>query len=137
MANRPETYKEYANELEFVVAAGGAATEGQGAKFSTTDKTVTNAAAGEASFGVFMHSAAATERVRICTPFVAIVPVRVGTGGTATRGKPAVVGTAGYTDAPTLGGGTTARNVAGVFLQSGVANDFVSMGLTSSTSVSA
>ena len=129
MATRSKMYKQYATELVFVVGAAGVVTQGCGVKFSTTDETVTTAAAGEDTIGVAMTSGAAGERVRVCTPWVAVVPVKVAPGGTAPRGKRAVVASGGFTDAPTLGGGTTARNCAGVFIQSGVAGDDVAMGV--------
>jgi hypothetical protein len=58
----------------------------------------------------------------------AIIPVVVATSLTATRGKLAIGGTgATYSDAPTLGGGTTLRAVKGRFLQSGIAGDKVAL----------
>ena len=54
-----------------------------------------------------------------------IVPVKVGTGG-ATRGQHAVAVSNGFTDI-TPGGGTVAKYTNGVFMQTGVAGDFVGM----------
>lgn len=134
MATRAKVFKQYATEIEFIVAAGGAATAGQGAKFGVDDGTVLNSVVGDTCFGVFMKTAAAGEKTRVCVGFVAIVSVKVGTGGVATRGLISTVGTNGFTNA-VLGGGTVGKNVAGMFLQSGVPGDDVSMGILPYTGV--
>lgn len=112
------------------------ATQGVGAKFGAADDEATNAAAGESTFGVFEKSGVPGDIVGVLTPFVAITKVKVAAGGTATRGSWAEASTAGFTNRA-LGGGTVARNIAGMFLQSGVAGDEVSLGVFSFVGVSA
>ncbi len=128
MATRASVFKQYATEVEFIVATAGAASRGQGVKFGTTDGTVQNSIAGDPVIGIAMEDKVAGQPVRVCLPFVAIVAVKVGAGGTATRGSVAAAGNAGFTNL-TLGGGSTAKAAAGIFLQSGVAGDEVSLGL--------
>ena len=56
----------------------------------------------------------------------AVLPMKVGAAG-VTRGKRVVMGAAGVEDAPATGGGTVASNTIGAALESGVANDYVSI----------
>lgn len=56
----------------------------------------------------------------------AVIPVLVGTGG-ATRGALAVRNATGFTDAATVGGGTTVQYIRGQFTQTGVAGDYVGL----------
>lgn len=52
--------------------------------------------------------------------------LRVKCSATATRGEYAIAGTGGFEN-QTIGGGTTVKYLAGQFLESGVAGDFVEM----------
>lgn len=108
------------------VVAAGAATKGRMAKWSATAQEVDNAGANEKGFGIFLETKAAGAQVQIALlQGSGVIPVLVGTGG-ATEGEFAVGAADGLTN-QTLGGGTTVKYIAGTFLQTGVAGDFVGL----------
>lgn len=114
-----------AKTKSYTVAAGQSAVEGRAMSFAAADEECQLTAAGGAPFGMFLETKAAGEKVQVLIGRGdAITKVKVGTGG-ATRGQYGVVVADGMTNAPTLGGGTVLRNIAGVFTQSGVAGDVV------------
>lgn len=78
----------------------------------------------------------ANDQVEVLLPFNAIEAMLVGTGGT-TAGKKQKVVSDGITDAPANGGGTTDVEIVGIALQSGVAGDYVGVGLFFGSRVSA
>lgn len=102
------------------VKASQAATEGKGVLLNS-DGTVQDVGANGLCVGVFLETQVAGKYASFVIPS-ALVPVKVGTGG-GTVGKTAVAAADGFTDSATLGGGTTARNVIGVFWEGGVAGD--------------
>jgi hypothetical protein len=113
------------------VAAGQSATRGLPAQFAASDAEVQTAGAGsDAVIGIFDHDAAAGEDVLIAL-YGPVIPVRVGTGG-ATRGTKVVRVADGFTNAPAhSSAGATDDAIQGIFMESGVANDFVGMQLVS------
>lgn len=120
----------------FTVAAGQAATEGRAMSFAAADEEVQLTAAGAAvTCGIALETKAAGERVQVLVG-EGIIKVKVGTGG-ATRGLYAVVVADGLTNTATIGGGTVVKNLAGRFLQTGVAGDVVGLLFHPFASVSA
>ncbi len=112
----------------YIVAAGQVVTKGRAVQFAAADDEVQIAdAANDKHIGIAMSSGVAGERVQVELLFAKIVPVIVGTGG-ATRGEWGRLATDGYTD-QTLGGVQTVKYCGGVFLQSGVAGDWVGLGV--------
>lgn len=110
-----------------VVKASSTATTNRIAFLDATTGLVRDAGAGEPGFGVFLNTYAVGAQAQVAyLSGGGVLPVKVGTGG-ATAGKEAVVVADGVTDAPTLGGGTVARNIVGVFRESGVAGDVVGL----------
>lgn len=83
-------------------------------------------AANIAAAGTGQTAANAQIEVMLFWPIIAVM--QVGTGGT-TRGKKQVAVASGITDAPTPGN-TTDQECVGVALQSGVAGDFVGVGVS-------
>ena len=125
MAARSNQNMTNAQTETFRVVTGNVS-RGMLGKFGAADDEVAPAAAGEQGFCVFLEDAvdgAMTTVVLLAG--ACIVPVKVGTGG-ATRGKHAVAVSNGFTDI-TPGGGTVAKYTNGVFMQTGVAGDFVGM----------
>lgn len=120
--------------LTMTVAAGQTATKGYGLKFASADNEVQNCGAGERAIMTALESATAGNRVQVLLHAYAIVPVKVGTGG-ATRGLPAIMAADGYIDRA-LGGGTTSREIAGFFLQTGVVGDEVGLAVAPFSGVS-
>jgi hypothetical protein len=117
--------------LERDIASGQTATEGYLAVHSGSDDELDDAGAGSnLGIGVFEDTVAsgATNRKARVVLFggAGIMKVKVGTGG-ATRGAKAKFAADGFTDAPTLADGDTVTPVWGIFMQSGVAGDFVGM----------
>lgn len=108
------------------VVAAGAATKGRMAKFSATAQQVDNAGANEKGFGIFLETATAGNPVQIALlEGSGIIKVLVGTGG-ATEGEYAVGAADGLTN-QTLGGGANVKYIAGTFMQTGVAGDYVGL----------
>ena len=120
--------------MTMTVAAGQTVTEGYGVKFASADNEVQNAGAGERALMTALESGTAGNRVQVLVHAVAIVPVKVGTGG-ATRGLPATMAADGFIDRA-LGGGTTAREISGFFMQTGVVGDKVGLAVAPFVSVS-
>ncbi len=126
MAARSHRNHEHLLVITRTVVAAGAATKGRMAKFGATEQQVTNAGANEKGFGIFLESAVAGADVQIALlQGAGIIEVLVGTGG-ATEGEFAVGAADGLTN-QTLGGGNTVKYIAGTFLQTGVAGDYVGL----------
>jgi hypothetical protein len=119
-------HEEMENALIRTFTVGTAVTKGKLVKFAGDD-TVTDASAGELGMGIAMEtSSTAGARVQVALlSGASIVKVLVGTGG-ATRGKFATAVANGLTDI-TPGGGTVAKYIAGLFLQTGAAGEYVGM----------
>lgn len=97
-------------------------------KYGAADDEVTVCAAGEQGFCVFLEDAAiGAYTTVVMLAGACIVPVKVAAAGAATRGSYAIASTGGAFNNQTIGGGSVARHIAGVFLESGVAGDFVGM----------
>jgi len=126
MATRAHNQQDNALIRTYTVATA-AAVKGTPCKFGASDDTMTSAAAGEQAHGIYLDDGAIGAVVRVAMlAGASIIPVKVGTAGTATRGGYAEVGTAGFTNR-TIGGGSVARHISGIFTQSGVAGDFVGL----------
>lgn len=123
MAVRPIDFQSKALVKGYTVQAAGAATKGCGAIIGTAPEDALNAGANGKVFGIFLDTAAAAARVDVALS--GVVPVLVGTGG-ATQGEFAIATADGFTN-QTLGGGTTVKHIAGKFLQTGVAGDYVGL----------
>lgn len=118
---------------------GTACTRGKGVKITGDEPmTMTDCSAGESPDAVALETQATSGKPCqvVMLSGACIIKVLVGTGN-ATRGKYAKVVGDGFADAGTLGGGTTAQEVAGKFVQSGVAGDYVGMQPAPFTSVKA
>lgn len=109
----------------FTVASGQTVTEGFRVKFASADGECQNCGAGEDGFGIAQASGTAGQKVSIVLEGSAVVKVKVGTGG-ATRGAYSIPVANGYAD-QAIADGTTPRRLAGKFMQTGVAGDFVGM----------
>ncbi len=118
----------------FTVAAGQIVTEGFRVKFASADGEVQNCGAGEDGIGVAQSSATAGQKVTVVLEGVAVVKVKVGTGG-ASRGAYALPVANGFAD-QAIADGTTPRRLAGKFMQTGVAGDSVGMLIGISTPMS-
>jgi len=126
MATRTHRFLQNACIRTFKVETSGDVTLGRPVKFGNADDEVENASTNEKSIGTaYLSETTDGARVQVVMHGHSIVPVLVGTGG-ATRGEYAIATTDGYTN-QTLGGGTTVKYIAGQFLQSGVAGDYVGM----------
>lgn len=127
MAVRPHERLETALIMTFADPSQPALTKGTEVKFDTSDTLlVATSGSDPLAIGVVVQANAATRPASIALYGHAVMPVTVGSGG-ATRGKMAVRVSDGYTDAATVGGGTTVQYVRGQFLQSGVVGDTVGM----------
>lgn len=107
---------------------GTGCTKGKALKITADEPmTMTDCSAGESADAVALETQTTGKNCQVVMLAGAcIIKVLVGTGG-ATRGKFAKVVSDGVTDVGTLGGGTTAAEVVGKFVQSGVAGDYVGM----------
>lgn len=123
MVTRAMQDLQYANIKTFVVKAASAATKGKRVKLDSAG-TVLDATTNDRTIGTFYESAVAGARVQVILDGQAH-EVLVGTGG-ATCGAYATCVSDGLTDI-TPGGGTTLKNVCGIFLETGVAADYVGM----------
>jgi hypothetical protein len=126
----------------YTVAASQTVTVGKTAKFASADNEVQDAgAASDLAIGVVLPNALANSSgvvaagvvVEVIHPFP-IVPMKVGTGG-ATRGKKQKVVSDGVTDGAANGGGTTASELIGIAMQTGVVGDEIGVGLIISSRV--
>lgn len=129
MATRPDSKLEHAIIVDKLAKNTVAFKKGVGVKFGASDDEVDLCAAGDQAIGIALETKTGdgTKRLKVCLlAGGAVVPVLVGDGGTATRGAYAECGTDGFTNR-TPGGGTTLRHIAGVFTQSGVADDEVGL----------
>jgi hypothetical protein len=126
MATRAHQKLPFALIQEFTVASGQVVTEGLSVKFASADDECQNCGAGEDGFGVALQSGVAGGKVSIALDGNAIVRVKVGTAGTATRGLYAITNATGHTN-QAIADGTTVRYIRGKFMQSGVAGDIVGM----------
>lgn len=107
-------------------AGAGGVTEGFSVKFGSSDLEIVNCGAGEDGIGFAMATAAQGATVSAVLDGVAIFNVKVGVGGTATRGSYAIANATGHTN-QAIADGTTVRNLRGKFMQSGVAGDEVGL----------
>ena len=123
MATR--AHQQMTNALVRAYQVGTAVTKGKLVKFGADDDHVTDASAAEQGMGIALETSSTVDaRVQIALlAGASIVPVLVGTGG-ATRGSYASAVANGFSN-QTTGGGTVAKHIAGIFLQTGVAGDFV------------
>lgn len=120
MAARPFENLSQAIIKEYTV--GTTATKGKAAKIVTADDTATNVTAtSDIMIGVWLDTAAAAAKARVALKFTAVVQMLVGTGG-ATRGAQVQYVADGITD-------WAAGKVIGIALQTGVAGDYISVGL--------
>lgn len=126
MATRAHQKLPFALIQEFTVASGQTVTEGLSVKFAAADDECQNCGAGEDGFGVALNSASSGGKVSVVLDGNAIVKVKVGTGGTATRGLYAITNATGHTN-QTIADGATVRFLRGKFMQSGVAGDMVGL----------
>ena len=118
----------------FTVASGQIVTEGFRVKFASADGECQNCGAGEDGIGIAQTSATAGQKVSIVLEGLAVVRVRVGTGG-ATRGSYAIPAANGFTD-QAIADGVTPRRLAGKFMQSGPVGDLVGLLIGVSTPMS-
>lgn len=130
MAVRPHERLEHALIMQFSDASQPALAKGAEVKFSSSDTLlVATSGSDAAAIGVISQGNAAGRVASVVmygSP--AVVPVTVGTGG-ATRGALAVRVADGFTDAATVGGGTTVQYIRGQFTQSGSAGDVVGLNI--------
>lgn len=126
MATRAHQKIQNALIQEFTVASGQTVTEGLSVKFASADDECQNCGAGEDGIGIALASATAGQKVSILLDGQNIVKVKVGTGGTATRGSYAITNATGHTN-QAIADGTTVRYIRGKFMQSGVAGDMVGL----------
>lgn len=124
MATRADQLLDYATKI--TRKAGGTIVEGMLVKFGGDDDTIVAGADDDLGIGISLKGATTGNDV----DFVAwgpVVRVKVGTGG-ATRGQKAKFVATGFTNAPAHdSSGATDGALYGIFMQSGVANDFVGM----------
>ncbi len=125
MATRPTLHLQSALIQSFVIPATKTTTEGLRVKFSGADNQVEACGAGEDGIGVAMASGVAGDTVQVVLEGYCVAKVKVGTGG-ATRGAFAKIVADGYTD-QAIADGTTPRLLAGKFMNTGVAGDFVGL----------
>lgn len=120
------------------VTVGTGCTKGKALKITADEPmTMTDCSANESADAVALETKATGLQCQVAMLSGAcIVKVLVGTGG-ATRGSFAKVVSDGFTNAGTLGGGTTAQEVVGKFVQSGNVGDYVGMQPASFTGVKA
>lgn len=133
---RPQENTENARILTAVIKSGESATVGLPLK-RNTDGTIETAAAGERVCGWPVCAGVAGETIGYYVPDGStVLAVKVGTGG-ATPGKYAVVVADGVTNEPTLGGGTTAVELCGEFVDEGVVGDLAGLRIFSMVGVKA
>lgn len=127
MAARPDKFLNNSAIVTRTVKAASSVTKGYGVKFDATDPTTClNCSAGERAQAIALETGAAGARVQLyLINGGGIVPVKVGTGG-ATAGAAAITVSDGLTDRA-LGGGTVSREIAGFFVQTGIAGDEVGL----------
>lgn len=127
MAVRSHERLENALIMQFADASQPAFTKGTEVKFDTSDTLlVATSGADPLAIGVIYQANAAGRPASVVMYGDKVMPVLVGTGG-ATRGKMAVRVSDGFTDAATVGGGTTVQYIKGQFLQTGVIGDTVGL----------
>ncbi len=126
MATRAHNKIQNALIQEFTVASGQVVTQGLSVKFASADDECQDCGAGEDGIGIALESGVAGAKVSIVLDGHAIVKVKVGAAGTATRGLFAITNATGFTN-QAIADGTTIRNLRGKFTQSGVAGDMVGL----------
>lgn len=130
MAVRAHERLEFALIMQFNDPSQPALTKGVEVKFNASDTLLAATTDSDAAaIGVIYQANAAGRPASVAmygSP--GVIPVLVGTGG-ATRGAFAVRNATGFTDAATVGGGTTVQYIRGQFLQTGVAGDYVGMNI--------
>lgn len=132
MAARANRHLEFAYIRPYTVETGQTVVGGKPVKFGSSDTTVQDSgAASDLMIGVARNPGTtytAGQTVEVVHPFTVVVPMVVGTGG-STRGLKQKVVSDGITDVATLGGATTPIYSIGIAMQSGVAGDYVGVGL--------
>lgn len=131
MATRAHNIKDNAIIRKYLIPNTKVVTEGFRVKFSGADDQIENCGANEDGFAIALQSGVAGEWVEVMLEGFAVVKVKVGTGG-ATRGLFAKFLADGFTD-QAIADGTTVRNLAGKFLQTGVVGDMVGLLLGAAT----
>lgn len=120
-------YTQNALFLEYTVASGDTATEGEASLLDSDTTTDDCDGASDLAVGVNMSTQVAGAQVELCMFGWAVCPVKVGTGG-ATRGTKAKLVGDGFTDATTHDSdGVGNESTYGIFLQSGTAGQFVGL----------
>lgn len=126
MAARAHNKVQNALIQSFKVPATKAVTAGFRVKFSGADDAIENCGANEDGIGIALADGVAGDTgIPVALDGIAIVPVKVGTGG-ATRGLFAKFLADGFTD-QAIADGTTPRYLAGRFMQTGVVGDMVGL----------
>lgn len=125
MATRASKNLQNATIMTFMVASGQVATKGRAMLLSGAETTVGLAgAASDAAIGIALETAAAGKEVQIAL-FGPVVPMLVGTGGTAYGVKQVLVAD-GITDSAAHNSdGTGNASIVGIALQTGAAADMV------------
>lgn len=109
------------------IASGQTATKGLAIIFSGADDEIAAAGAdSDLAVGVALESGVAGDYVECAMFAPGAVEVLVGTGG-ATRGTKAILVADGFTNAAADNGGTTPKPVYGIFVNTGVAGDYVGL----------
>lgn len=124
MAERALDHTSRVLKKKFTVQAAGTVTKGMSVKLGTLATECLDAGANGKAVGIALTSQVAGESVTVAL-FGDVIQVLVGTGG-ATHGEHAIRVADGYTN-QTLGGGTTVKYIEGIFLQTGVAADYVGL----------
>lgn len=127
MAVRPHERLNNALIMQFADSSQPAFTKGTEVKFNGSDTLlVATSGSDPLAIGVIYAANLAGRPASVVMYGDKVMPVLVGTGG-ATRGVQAVRVSDGFTDAATVGGGTTVQYIKGQFLQSGVVGDTVGL----------
>jgi hypothetical protein len=125
MGTRPLDNSSRACIHTFLVQSGATITKGYPVALGTLASEIVNGGANGKGVGIALSSSSTAGEAVDVAMFGPIVPVKVGTGG-ATHGEHAIQTADGFTN-QTLGGGTTVKYIAGVFMETGVAGDFVGL----------
>ena len=114
----------------YTVANAATVTKGVGVYFSTTTAgglIVSQAVANSKTIGVAQETVVGDGSKKVEVALLAAGgTIKVKCSGTATAGEYATSGVGGFENI-TAGGGTVVKHVCGVFLETGVAGDFVEM----------
>lgn len=119
---------QYLTRKSYAVKNAITLVKGVGVKLTATPGEVDLAAAGDKVIGIATEAILGDGVKRteiILLGASGTVKVKVAVAG-ATAGEYAIAGTDGFED-KTVGGGTVVRHICGIFLETGVDNDFVEM----------